>query len=125
MICLIDFIVLSLLFDLFGTFRGPGFPQTIPVRRVEPEANEKVVPGRGYPIGFIALRHVRPKKHLDGTIIVVLQVFVRGADRVFLQGVGDHCVSFTRSRMNILNPTRMAGGITNLVLFISQFLFIF
>jgi hypothetical protein len=27
--------------------------------------------------------------------------------------------------MNILNPTRMAGGITNLVLFISQFLFIF
>ncbi len=91
---LIDFIVLSLLFDLFGTFRGPGFPQTIPVRSVEPDTTEKVVLGRGNPVGFIALRRVRPEIHVDGTIVVVLQFFVQGADRVFLQGVGAEDVQF-------------------------------
>ena len=54
----IDFIFASflvLLFDLFGTFRGPGFPQTIKVRSIEPEAQPELALGRRYPVGFIAL----------------------------------------------------------------------
>ena len=64
------------LVDLFGPFRGPGFPQTIKVRSVEPEAQPEIALGRRYPVGFIALRSIRTEEHIHGTVFVVPQIFI-------------------------------------------------
>ena len=55
---------------LLRTSHSPGLPQAIPVRSVEPEADERIVFCRRYPVGLIALRRVKPKVDLDGTVFI-------------------------------------------------------